>query len=1270
MEAKAGKSASMMRGRSTPADAQLEELLALKWDIKQRNIVPGALAHMFEAVRSAIAAKNWTLQNAGFSTLKHLLSRLTIQRMDNQIAFHGRDLCPVLLERLGDQREDIRAKAAEAFTGLWPALRDEVEHNVLKKALEGRNPKSKAMSMTWLANMAQIHDIRFRAYVPNMVACLEYADSGVREAAKLAIVSLFQGASVTAKTDLRKQLAEHNVRRSIADDLLQSVGLDPVETSSSSRPASRVETARRPASRMEPLKRPASRVETARRPASRMDSPKRPASRLDSPTRSSHASAPRVQPPRPASTPAPASSSRPLPSHESDLQPMTVASPREIDDLVRDMLPCFEGRETEQNWLLREKNIITLRRLTLGSAPHRFPEAFVGGVKALLDGSFKAVNSLRTTVSTNGCLFIQDLARCCGSQIDSMVEIIMQNMVKVCANMKKITAQNGNATVSVIIENVSYHIRLLQHVSNACQDKNVQLRLFGSGWLKTLLTRQAPYKSSMEHGGGLTLIIMSLKKGLSDANPGVREAMRGVYWFFVSIWPSRADEIVSTLDKKSRSLLDKHPDRPTAAMNDTVAPPRKGGSPKKTTTLEQSGKSSQAEQTGSTALRAAIAAQKKALAKPASTLSAAPIRPPTRTQKRNPLNENTAPSSNRGPIISSKKSIPAFKEAVENHHNGHGDVFDDLEIQHWNAHKVRIEDIEAEEPVMSDLKSTGDIAIPGRDFTDGHGIDDIEVRKNDVHRDDAISVEAQEKTIASSNDTGDAAGPEQRITDSDSALDTEFQQRNVHQSYTGDSADQLRNGQSGDAGDLEVWQKWAADNDQIGGVANQQKGVRSDDPGDLAVWQKWAANNDGISDVAVEQKGAYGDETGNAQVQEKGIADSHGAGDIQVQQSNAHIEFQNSDMPSKSSSGIEAQQTETRGNGTGATEVQHSGAPSDEPGGIEVQQSGAPSDEPGEIEVQQKNVQNDRAGDTEVQQSGAPSDEAGGIEGPQRDVQKDRADDTEIQQSGTPIDEPRGIEVQQKNAQNDHAGDTEVQQKSARNKSKSNGIVIKAIERIRNNTMDILGYRKLQGLMKRGDIFPEAGGYQEEMLCALVDELEKPPEATDLPFERSVDLKAQVLLTIRRMFAHSNLLGYFPRVLTAILSARKHYPAASHIVAGLYDTANDIVAACDTDVVEPVVELVSREERDETVTMGVWTLSNIMDRLLQEKTTIRQELVDKIGSLSARLLAAPNADVRRQVALLCQRLYAMVGNDSRFWEILGHPMESSRNLLVYYITRG
>ena len=726
---------------------------------------------------------------------------------------------------------------------------------------------------------------------------------------------------------------------------------------------------------------------------------------------------------------------------------------------------------------------------------------------------------------------------------------------------------------------------------------------------------------------------------------------------------------MSTLDKKSRSLLDKHPDRPTAAIDDTVAPPRKGGSPKKATTPVQSGRSSQAEQTGSTALRAAIAAQKKALAKPASTLSAAPIRPPTRTQKRNPLNENTAPSSNRGPTISTKKSVPTFN-VVENHNNGHDDVFDDMEIQHWNAHKVRIEDLEAQEPGMADPKSTGDIAIPGSGFTDGHGIDDVEVRKNDVHRDDAINIETQENIIAKSKDTGDVAGPEQRSTDSDSAVDTDIQQMKVHQSDTGDNADHQRNGHSGGTGDLEIWQKWAADNDHIRGVADQQKGAYNDDPGDLAVWQKWAATNDGISGIAVEQKGAHGDETGNAQIQEKGNADSNGTGDIQDQQSNAHINVRNGDTPSKSSSGIEAQQTEIHGNGAGEIEVQRSGALSDEPGGTETQQSGAPSDESGGIEVQQKNVQNDRAGDTEVQQSGAPSDEPGGIEVQQKNVQIDRTGDTEVQQSGIPSDEPGGTEVQQKNAQNDRAGNTEVQQKSVRNKSKSSGIVIKAIERIRNNTMDILGYRKLQGLMKRGDIFPEAGGYQEEMLCALVDELEKPPEATDLPFERSVDLKAQVLLTIRRMFANSNLLTYFPRVLTAILSARKHYPAASHIVAGLYDTANDIVAACDADVVEPVVELVSREERDETVTMGVWTLSNIMDRLLQEKTTIRQELVDKIGLLSARLLAAPNADIRRQVALLCQRLYAMVGNDARFWEILGHPMESSRNLLVYYITRG
>lgn len=210
--------------------------------------------------------------------------------------------------------------------------------------------------------------------------------------------------------------------------------------------------------------------------------------------------------------------------------------------MVRDMLPCFEGRETEENWVARERNVITLRRLTRGNAPQSFPTQFIGGIKSLLDGIFKVVNSLRTTLCTNGCLVIQDLAKTCGPRIDSMVEIMMQNLIKLCGGMKKISAQNGNVTVDAVIGHVTFTARILQHITSASQDRNAQLRLSAAGWIKTVISKQARHKSTMEHAGGLDNLDRSIRKGLSDANPAVRETMRGTFWAFFNVWPGKANE--------------------------------------------------------------------------------------------------------------------------------------------------------------------------------------------------------------------------------------------------------------------------------------------------------------------------------------------------------------------------------------------------------------------------------------------------------------------------------------------------------------------------------------------------------------------------------------------------------------------------------------------------------------------------------------------------------------------------------------------------------
>ena len=350
--------------------------------------------------------------------------------------------------------------------------------------------------------------------------------------------------------------------------ILANIGLDSDEPELVSRPASRV--SQRPASRAS--QRPVSRasrsesVETVVRRLPRPMSPQKPTvtasaapatitQRLPRPMSPQKATdtasaAPAIiaqRLPRPASPQKPTASaapskptSGPISQDDEKVEPLNVSSSREIDDILRTMTPYFEGRESEDNWMHREKSVLTLRRLLHGNAPEAYPQQLIAAIKSILDGIFKAVNSLRTTLGANGCLLVQDVARQCGPRMDPMMEIIMQNLMKLCASMKKITAQNGNITVDIVIANVSYTHRILQHITTASLDKNVQLRLYSAGWMKTLIVKQANNKASIEHGGGLELIEKGLRKGLSDANPDVRQAMRRTFWTFYSAWRIRA----------------------------------------------------------------------------------------------------------------------------------------------------------------------------------------------------------------------------------------------------------------------------------------------------------------------------------------------------------------------------------------------------------------------------------------------------------------------------------------------------------------------------------------------------------------------------------------------------------------------------------------------------------------------------------------------------------------------------------------------------------
>lgn len=472
-------------------DAKVNAVNTVKSGIKQHNVPETSIAQLFEGLRSASSSQHAALVNVGFTSLNHLLTRLTRQEPKLLIKEAARTL-PLVVDKLGDQKDKLRSTALQALNTFYSVAPADVERTVRNQALAGKSPRAKEMGMQWLLQTHQEQGLQFRSYVPLLMDLLEDADGMVRDAAKNTVVELFKNAPNAAKSDLKRQLKNFKVRPAIEQSIIKSLGA------------------------------PSGRPET---PAAEATAPAPARSALGAST----ASAPSERPVTPA------------PERTENIEPQYVNTNRELDDIFKGMAWYFEGRESEQNWVQREKSMATLRRLNAGNVPSDFPDAFIAGLKGMLDGLIKGITSLRTSLSKEGCGLVQDVAITFGSGMDPLVELLMQTLVKLSAGTKKIASQQANQTVDAIISNVSYSPRIMQHMWSACQDKNVQPRTYVTGWLKTILKRESVQKSHLEHTGGVELIEKCIKKGLADPNPQVREQTRSTFWTYWGIWPQRAD---------------------------------------------------------------------------------------------------------------------------------------------------------------------------------------------------------------------------------------------------------------------------------------------------------------------------------------------------------------------------------------------------------------------------------------------------------------------------------------------------------------------------------------------------------------------------------------------------------------------------------------------------------------------------------------------------------------------------------------------------------
>ncbi len=232
------------------------------------------------------------------------------------------------------------------------------------------------------------------------------------------------------------------------------------------------------------------------------------------------------------------------------------------------------------------------------------------------------------------------------------------------------------------------------------------------------------------------------------------------------------------------------------------------------------------------------------------------------------------------------------------------------------------------------------------------------------------------------------------------------------------------------------------------------------------------------------------------------------------------------------------------------------------------------------------------------------------------------------------------------------------------------------IVRVRARTLDIHGFRKLQGLIRNQDDIWGDGTKYDELLLPLLESLEEPNDESKPA--KALDLKTQVLVTVQLMLKHQPKLfaTYQSRALCALLTTRKQIQSTSHLVYDLGEVSKLIINRCEPeDCIDAVLDLLETEsseiQESSTLFMGMAVLERLLHRYAipgkRNHLTSEQEI--RMGNLAARCLAASSPDVRRAVIRYVLELNDCIRDEPHFWNLMGSAREDHRDLITYYIAR-
>ena len=198
MESQAQNLEGVLKNNNVFLPTKLALLAKLKANIKHQHVPLPAISPCFEVVRTAISSPE--LLEQGFSILSHLTKRLLLQDQGSILASQATKTYPYVIHSMGDSKDRVRIRAAQALTDFWTSFHADVEQALRDTALDSEVPAVKENAMQWIIKVRNGTDSCYPYLHPYLhVSCRVNYASKRRNGFSCAVLFLLYAVSLNTR---------------------------------------------------------------------------------------------------------------------------------------------------------------------------------------------------------------------------------------------------------------------------------------------------------------------------------------------------------------------------------------------------------------------------------------------------------------------------------------------------------------------------------------------------------------------------------------------------------------------------------------------------------------------------------------------------------------------------------------------------------------------------------------------------------------------------------------------------------------------------------------------------------------------------------------------------------------------------------------------------------------------------------------------------------------------------------------------------------------